>query len=69
MNRQFALKVFIIDKETSGKWIIKNKALVPWQALGTLFLIIHLRSVFIYYWMAFIISRIVVVLVYRAKIS
>ena len=49
MNRRLALKVFIIDKETSGKWIIKNKALVPWQALGTLFLIIHLPSVFIYY--------------------
>ena len=29
MNRRLALKVFIIDKETSGKWIIKNKALVP----------------------------------------
>ena len=28
MNRRLALKVFIIDKETSGKWIIKNKALV-----------------------------------------
>ena len=50
MNRRLALKVFIIDKETSGKWIIKNKALVPWRALGTLFLIIHLPSVFIYYW-------------------
>ena len=49
MNRRLALKVFIIDKETSGKWIIKNKALVPWRALGTLFLIIHLPSVFIYY--------------------
>ena len=49
MNRRLALKVFIIDKETSGKWIIKNKALEPWRALGTLFLIIHLPSVFIYY--------------------
>ena len=39
MNRRLALKVFIIDKETSGKWIIKKKALVPWRALGTLFLI------------------------------
>ena len=27
MNRWLAFKVFIIDKETSGKWIIKNKAL------------------------------------------
>ena len=27
MNRWLALKVFIIDKETSGKWIIKNKVL------------------------------------------
>ena len=49
MNRRLALKIFIIDEETSGKWIIKNKALVPWWALGTLFLIIHLPSVFIYY--------------------
>ena len=49
MNRRLALKVFIIDRETDGKWIIKNKALVPWRALGTLFLIIHLPSVFIYY--------------------
>ena len=49
MNRRPALKVFIIDKETSGKWIIKNKALVPWQVLRTLFLIIHLPSVFIFY--------------------
>ena len=49
MNRRLALKVFIIDKETSGKWIIKNKALVPWRALGALFLIIHLPLVFIYY--------------------
>ena len=24
MNRRLALKVFIIDKETSGKWIIKK---------------------------------------------
>ena len=24
MNRRLALKVFIIDKETSGEWIIKN---------------------------------------------
>ena len=37
MNRRLALKVFMIDKETSGKWIIKNKALVPSQALRTLF--------------------------------
>ena len=49
MNRRLALEVFIIDKETSSKWIIKNKALVPWRALGILFLIIHLPSVFIYY--------------------
>ena len=49
MNRWLALKVFIIDEENSGKWIIKNKALMPWQALWTLFLIIHLPSVFIYY--------------------
>ena len=48
MKRWLALNGFIIDKETSSKWIIKNKALV---ALGTLFLIIHLPSVFIYYTM------------------
>ena len=29
MNRWLALKVFIIDKETSGLVIIKNKSLVP----------------------------------------
>ena len=28
MNRRLALKVFIIDKETSGLVIIKNKSLV-----------------------------------------
>ena len=50
MNRWLALEVFIIDEETSGKWIIKNKALLPWWALGTLFLIIQLPSVFIYYY-------------------
>ena len=49
MNRQLALKVFIIYKETSGKWIIKNKALITWRALGTLLLIIRLPSFFIYY--------------------
>ena len=34
MNRRVALKVFIIDKETSGLVIIKNKSLIPWRALG-----------------------------------
>ena len=34
INRRLALKVFIIDKETSGKWIIKNKALVPEVSLS-----------------------------------
>ena len=37
MNRRLALKVFIIDKEISGLVIIKNKSLVPWQALGFIF--------------------------------
>ena len=37
MNRRLALKVFIIDKETSGLVIIKNKSLVPWWALGFIF--------------------------------
>ena len=37
MNRRLALKVFIIDKETSGLVIIKNKSLVPWRALGFIF--------------------------------
>ena len=34
MNRRLASKVFIIDKETPGLVIIKNKSLVPWRALG-----------------------------------
>ena len=34
MNRWLALKVFKIDKETSGLVIIKNKSLMPWRALG-----------------------------------
>ena len=46
MNRRLALKVFIIDKETSGLVIIKNKSLVH----SVLFLIIIKPSVFIYYW-------------------
>ena len=33
MNRRLALTVFIIDKETSGKWIIKNKS--PRALMGT----------------------------------
>ena len=37
MNRRLALKVFKIDKETSGLVIIKNKSLVPWWALGFIF--------------------------------
>ena len=37
MNRRLALKVFIIDKETSGLVIIKNKSLVPLRALGFIF--------------------------------
>ena len=37
MNRWLALKVFIIDKETSDLVIIKNKSLVPWRALGFIF--------------------------------
>ena len=37
MNRRLALKVFIIDKETSGLVIIKNKSLMPWRALGFTF--------------------------------
>ena len=37
MNRRLALKVVIIDKETSGLVIIKNKSLVPLRALGFIF--------------------------------
>ena len=48
MNRRLALKVFIIDKETSDLVIIKIKASCP-DGHSVLFLIITKPSVFIYY--------------------